>query len=323
MAEETLLTSANSGDIGALMLKSALRELEQFFRDPEVVEIMLNPDRHLWIEKLGQQCQDTGIVINEEDSTRFIKLVASYCKTIITDERPIISAELPYLKSRFEALMPPIVDSPVFSIRQPATKIFRLDDYVRDKIMTPLQTEIIRKAVADKQNIIFVGGTGTGKTTATNAVLDVIADTGDRIVILQDTKELKCSAPNVVFLRTSDFVDMNRLLKSTMRLRPDRIVVGEVRDAAALTLLKAWNTGHPGGISTIHANSAYGGLLRLEQLIQEAVPTPQEALIGDAVDLIIYLERCYNSEQKKYGRIVKEMAYVNGFSDGKYNIEYI
>lgn len=183
--------------------------------------------------------------------------------------------------------------------------------------MSPRQVEIIKQGVRDKKNILFVGGTGTGKTTATNAVLDEIAKTGDRLVILEDTKELQCSAPNVVFLRTQDNIDMTRLLKSTMRLRPDRIVVGEVRDGAALALLKAWNTGHPGGISTIHADNAYAGLLRLESLIQEAIPSPQPQLIAEAVDIVIYIERAH------FSRRVKEMAFVTGYKDGVYQLEYI
>ena len=308
---------AEATDLGAKMLKSSLGLIRPFFDDPEVVEIMLNPDRHLWVERIGQPCKDTGILISEEESTRVIKLVATYCHTVVTENNPILSAELPNFGSRFEAVLPPVTTAPVFSIRQPAKKLFDLQDYINKGIMTPHQVEIIRQAVKERKNILFVGGTGTGKTTATNAVLDEIANTGDRILILEDTRELQCSAPIVVFLRTQDNIDMTRLLKSTMRLRPDRIVVGEVRDGAALALLKAWNTGHPGGISTIHADNAYAGLLRLESLIQEAIPSPQPQLIAEAVDIVIYIERVH------FSRKVKEMAFVNGYKDGAYQLEYI
>ena len=308
---------AEATDLGTKMLKSSLGLIRPFFDDPEVVEIMLNPDRHLWVERIGQPCKDTGILISEEESTRVIKLVATYCHTVVTENNPILSAELPNFGSRFEAVLPPVTTAPVFSIRQPAKKLFDLQDYINKGIMTPHQVEIIRQAVKERKNILFVGGTGTGKTTATNAVLDEIANTGDRILILEDTRELQCSAPNVVFLRTQDNIDMTRLLKSTMRLRPDRIVVGEVRDGAALALLKAWNTGHPGGISTIHADNAYAGLLRLESLIQEAIPSPQPQLIAEAVDIVIYIERVH------FSRKVKEMAFVNGYKDGAYQLEYI
>lgn len=311
------IQQAEENDLGAKMLKSSLGLIRPFFDDPEVVEIMLNPDRHLWVERTGQPCKDTGIIISPEESSRVIKLVATYCHTVVTENNPILSAELPNFGSRFEAVLPPVTTAPVFSIRQPARKLFDLQDYMDKGIMTSQQVEIIKQAVKDRKNILFVGGTGTGKTTATNAVLDEIARTGDRILILEDTRELQCRAPNVVFLRTQDNIDMTRLLKSTMRLRPDRIVVGEVRDGAALALLKAWNTGHPGGISTIHADNAYAGLLRLESLIQEAIPSPQPQLIAEAVDIVIYIERVH------FSRKVREMAFVKGYKDGLYQLEYI
>jgi P-type conjugative transfer ATPase TrbB len=299
----------------AQMLKTALGEIEQFLHDKKVIEIMLNPDGFLWIEKLGEGRISTGIKIRPENAERFICMVASATNTTCTYENPILSTELPGYGSRFEALLPPVVSSPTFAIRQPAVMVFTLRDYVEKDIMTAKQYERIVWGIEHKENILIVGGTGSGKTTLTNAALDVIAEHNDRIVIIQDTLELQCTADDTVFLRSQDHVSITRLLKSTMRLRPDRIVVGEVRDGAALALLKAWNTGHPGGLATIHANSAYEGLIRLEQLIQEVNVTPQQRLIGQAVNLLVYIERF------GHGRKIQEVCAVKGF-DKKEN-DYI
>lgn len=289
------------------MLKTALGEIEPFLHDKKIIEIMLNPDGCLWIEKLGEGRSNTGIIIRPENAERFICMVASATNTTCTYENPILSTELPGYGSRFEALLPPVVAAPTFAIRQPAVMVFTLQDYVEKGIMTGKQYERMIWGIENKENILIVGGTGSGKTTLTNAALDVIGKRNDRIVIIQDTLELQCTAQDTVFLRSQDHVTITQLLKSTMRLRPDRIIVGEVRDGGALALLKAWNTGHPGGLATIHANSAYEGLIRLEQLIQEVNVTPQQRLIGQAVNLLVYIERF------GHGRKVQEISVVKGF----------
>lgn len=297
------------------MLKTALGEVEPFLLDKSVIEIMLNPDGCLWIEKLGEGRICTNVKIKPDDAKRFICMVASATNTNCTYENPILSTELPGYGSRFEALLPPVVLAPTFAIRQPAVKVFTLKDYVEKGIMTIKQYERIVWGIEHKENILIIGGTGSGKTTLTNAALDVVAQYNDRIVIIQDTLELQCTAQDTVFLRSRDHVTITRLLKSTMRLRPDRIIVGEVRDGAALALLKAWNTGHPGGLATIHANSALEGLIRLEQLIQEVNVTPQQRLIGQAVNLLVYIERF------GHDRRIQQVAGVKGFD--KTTNEYI
>ena len=144
----------------------------------------------------------------------------------------------------------------------------------------------------ERKNILVVGGTSSGKTTLVNALLAEIADLDERVVILEDTRELKCAAADCVALRTKPGVaTLADLVRSTLRLRPDRIIVGEVRGPEALDMLKAWNTGHPGGITTVHANSAPAGLYRLEQLVQEAVVTVPRDLIVQAIDIVVFLER--------------------------------
>ena len=219
--------------------------------DPDVVEVMLNPDGNLFIERVGQGIAAAGQMASHDAET-VIGKVAHALKTEVDQDHPIISGELPLGGHRFEGILPPAAPAPMFTIRKRASMLIRLDQYVADGIMTPEQVDVIRNSIVDRLNIVVSGGTGTGKTTLTNAILAELVETTPehRLVILEDTAEIQCAAENHVILHTTDTVDMSRLLKSTMRLRPDRIIVGEVRDGAALTLLKAWNTGHPGGIST-------------------------------------------------------------------------
>lgn len=281
--------------------------------DHDVVEIMLNPDGNLFIERVGQGIAAAGRMASHDAET-VIGKVAHALKTEVDQDRPIISGELPIGGHRFEGLLPPAAPAPMFTIRKRASMLIRLDRYVTDGIMTPEQVDVIRDSIMNRLNIVVSGGTGTGKTTLTNAILAELVETTPehRLVILEDTAEIQCAAENHVILHTTDTVDMSRLLKSTMRLRPDRIIVGEVRDGAALTLLKAWNTGHPGGIATVHSNSAGAALTRLEQLVAEASSQPMPEVIGEAVDLIVSIERAPG------GRTVREILKVEGFRDGRY-----
>jgi type IV secretion system protein TrbB len=281
----------------------------------DVVEIMLNQDGRLFIERVGAGMEHAG-AMSAHDAEIVIGKVAHALGTEITPDRPIISGELPLDGHRFEGLLPPVVSKPVFTIRKKASLLIGLDAYVADGIMSQMQAAIIRDAVAGRKNIIVSGGTGTGKTTLTNAIIAemVVATPAHRLVILEDTAEIQCAAENAVLLHTSDNVDMQRLLKSTMRLRPDRIIVGEVRDGAALTLLKAWNTGHPGGIATVHSDSAMTALIRLEQLIAEVSQQPMPQVIAEAVDLIVSIERAPK------GRVIRDILTVEGFRDGQYRV---
>lgn len=284
--------------------------------DPSVVEIMLNPDGRLFVERLGQGIDSMG-QLQPGAAEIIIGSVAHALQTEADEDQPIISGELPIGGHRFEGLLPPVVRAPSFTIRKRASRLIPLDDYVRSAIMTSEQSHLIRKAIEARLNIVISGGTGSGKTTLANAVIaEMVRNSPEhRLVILEDTAEIQCAAENAVSLHTTDTVDMARLLKSTMRLRPDRIIVGEVRDGAALTLLKAWNTGHPGGITTIHANNALSALRRLEQLTAEASQQPMHEVIGEAVDLVVSIERA------PQGRRVREVIHVEAFRDGNYQIE--
>ncbi|CAM5530602.1 TadA family conjugal transfer-associated ATPase [Mycolicibacterium aubagnense] len=273
------------------MLRTALGPaIARFLEDPAIVEVMLNPDGRLWIDRLSEGLADTGERLSAADGERIVRLVAHHVGAEVHPGSPRVSAELPDTGERFEGLLPPIVSSPAFAIRKPAVAVFTLDDYVAAGIMTGPQAEALRDAVASRQNILVAGGTSTGKTTLTNALLAEVAKTDDRVVLIEDTRELQCAAPNLVALRTKDgVVSLSDLVRSSLRLRPDRIPIGEVRGAEALDLLKAWGTGHPGGIGTIHAGTAIGAVRRLEQLIQEAVVTVPRALIAETIDIVAVL----------------------------------
>ena len=273
------------------MLRSALgTAIAGYLEDEAIIEVMLNPDGRLWIDRLSNGLIDTGETLSAADGERIVRLVAHHVGAEVHAGSPRVSAELPGTGERFEGLLPPVVAAPAFAIRKPAVAVFTLDDYVAKEIMTSEQAEILKSAVAARKNILVAGGTSTGKTTLTNALLAEVAKTADRVVLIEDTRELQCTAPNLVALRTNDGVaTLSDLVRSSLRLRPDRIPVGEVRGAEALDLLKAWGTGHPGGIGTIHAGTALGALRRLEQLIQEAVITVPRALIAETINVIAVL----------------------------------
>ena len=293
---------------GARMLRTALGPaIATWLEDPAVVEVMLNPDGHLWVDRLTEGLADTGERLSAADGERIVRLVAHHVGAEVHPASPRVSAELPETGERFEGLIPPVVAAPAFAIRKPAVAVFTLDDYVTTAIMTRRQAEFLRYAVAQRRNVLVAGGTSTGKTTLVNALLAEVAETSDRVVLIEDTRELQCRAPNLVALRTKDGVaSLSDLVRSSLRLRPDRIPIGEVRGAEALDLLKAWGTGHPGGIGTIHAGSALGALRRLEQLVQEAVVTVPRALIAETINVIAVLAG------RGCERRLTELAHVEG-----------
>ena len=295
---------------GARMLRTALGSaIADWLDDPVVIEVMLNPDGRLWIDRLGEGIYDTGVLMAAADGERIIRLVAHHVGAEVHSTAPRVSAELPEGGERFEGLLPPVVAAPIFAIRKPAVAVFTLGDYVAAGIMTASEAELLARAVADRMNILIAGGTSTGKTTLTNALLAEVAKTQDRVVLIEDTRELQCAAPNLVALRTKDGVaSLSDLVRSALRLRPDRIPIGEVRGAEALDLLKAWGTGHPGGVGTIHAGTALGTLRRLEQLIQETVVTVPRALIAETINVIAVLVR------DGTGRRLSELVRVDGLT---------
>ena len=280
--------------------------------DEAIIEIMLNPDGTLWVERYGQDHVCVG-AINPAQGRLILSLTASGLDITVNERNPIVEGEFPLDGSRFEGTYPPIVGpGPSFSLRKKASRVFTLTEYMDAGSIAAQVIEIIHDAVLRRLNIVVVGGTSSGKTTFVNAVIHAISELTPthRLLILEDTAELQSLSPNAVFFRTSVLacVDMRTLAKVSMRYAPKRILVGEVRDAAALELLKLWNTGHPGGVSTFHADSAEEALPRLEELIEEAGLGPKQKLIGRAVDLVIYMEKTPDN-QRRVSNIVKVNRY--------------
>ncbi len=294
------------------MLAISMGEIiHQLMIDPTIIEIMLNPDGKLWAESITTGHYFTGFLIDPITALSVIQLVASDKATVCDEQHPRLSAELPGAGSRFQAQLPPIVSRPAFSIRKPALLVFTLSDYVAQGVLSARQKSLICDAVLARKNILIAGGTGSGKTTLANAVLAEVAATNDRVITLEDTLELQCTAADCYSMRTvENVVTLRDLVKDCLRLRPDRIVVGEVRDGVALDLLKAWSTGHPGGIATVHANGAEAALQRLKALMSEVVSTPDLSLIGSAVDLVIYIEK--NSTHAR--RMIREIRAVDRYN---------
>lgn len=262
--------------------------------DPLVIEVMINPDGVLRLDRLGEGRTETQVRFDPAQVERIIRLVASHNRTEVHAGSPIVSAELPPhgdgAGERFEGVLPPVSLAPCFSIRKPATRLYTLMDYVTDGIMSAEIARQLSLAVVDRRNILVAGGTSSGKTTLANALLAEMAHRDERVILIEDTRELQSPAADTVALRTrAGTVTMADLVRSTLRLRPDRIIVGEVRGPEALDMLKAWNTGHPGGIATVHANSAASALYRIEQLVQEAVVTVPRRLIAEAIDMVVFI----------------------------------
>jgi len=285
--------------IGSSRRRSALaRALGAAIADalaaPDVVEALVNADGQVWLDRVGVGLMLTEHRISAHDRETAIRLLAHEAGETVGEDRPALATILPDSAARVQALLPPLVEAPVLAIRKRPAVIYTLADYVRDGVATPSQAAMLSEAVAAQRNIVVAGGTGSGKTTLLNALLAEPAFAASRVVILEDTAELQIASANAVQLltkRTNPPVTMRDLVQMTLRLRPDRIVVGEVRDGAALEVLKAWNTGHPGGLLTLHANSAADALARLEDLCMEAVAAPPKRLIAAAVDLIVFIAR--------------------------------
>lgn len=274
-------------------------DIEHLLKDQDIIEIMLNPDGKLWAESYNKGKYFTGIIFDAKQAANIIKLIAAYHQEIADYEHPEVACELPESQSRFQGWLPPVVTSPSFTIRKRAVRIFTLSDYINMDSISREQAYKLCAAIKDRRNILVAGGTGSGKTTFVNALLNELKDCQDRVVVLEDLPELQINAADHVKLMTTSNISMRDLVKGVLRMRPDRIVIGEVRDGgAALELLKAWNTGHPGGICTVHANSAEATVSRLEDLVHEVVHVVPASLIKEAIDIIVFMQRDHTGKHK-------------------------
>lgn len=306
--------------ITVMTLINCMSELLPLLQDETIFEVYVNPDGKVWTDGFRGR-EWTGIILTPTQVKQIILNVAALTNQLVPDEKPVLDAEIPrnefFDKCRFEGNLPGIVLAPTLNIRKHPKKIFTLEDYVAQEILTSTQREIIVQAIHDKKNIIAAGGTKSGKTTLLNALLAEISKLNDRVILIEDTPELQCTAPDCVSMRTMRTFTMSDCLRSVLRMTPDRIVVGEVRGGEALALLDVWSTGHGGGCSTVHSNSARDTLLRLENMTARVSQNPQQSTIGQAVNMIIYLKYLGNR------RIVEEIIEVAGYDSAKksYNIQ--
>ena len=289
--------------------------------DPRVVEVMANPDGEIWTDRIGEGRKPANVRISSDDAGAILRLLADHAGIVVNENTPLVSATLPETGERFQGVFPPITQVPCFAIRKRPGVIFTLAKYVELGIMTAEIADMLRAALRDRLNILVIGGTGSGKTTLTNALLAEPAIVNDRVVIIEDTAELRCAARDSISMLTKvipPIVTMGDLARVTLRLRPDRIIVGEVRDGAILEMIKLWNTGHPGGIATLHANSPRDALYRIEDLVGEVTERIPQRQIGATINLIVEIRR---AAEVPAGRIVSGVARVRGFQDGKYLID--
>ncbi|NTV61767.1 MAG: P-type conjugative transfer ATPase TrbB [Chlorobiaceae bacterium] len=297
-------------------LMTALAPIMVYLDDSLVLEIMVNADGKVWIDKIREGVFFSHVVMVPDDVERIIRLLAAAMNTEVNEKTPSLSAKIPGWGARVQASVPPIVAAPVFSFRKPAKLVYPIQDYVDCNILTNEEAAFLKKSVRERKNILVGGGTGSGKTTFVNALLQEVAGTNDRVYIVEDNPELQCDAENKVeiFVQPPVYTHQKAIMDA-LRFRPDRIIVGEVRDGAAIDMLKAWNTGHPGGIATIHANSTASMLDRLCQLCEEVMPHASRYLIADAIDICVHLKR---DPEHPAGRSITGIMEVTGESEGQW-----
>ena len=313
--------------IDRLVRLSLPGELIALLEDDDVTEVSANPDGSVWIDTHSKgEGVDTGIVLSRQIRRAIVEKVASANDSSVSAAAPNVSGTLPGFGARFEGLVRPAVPAAAFSIRLPSARLVPMKSYLDNGSLTRSQMRRVTELIHDRKNIVVAGSTGSGKTTFSNTLLYWIGELNDRVITIEDIQELRSRSRNTVqlYVDRGGAFGYRQAVIASLRLRPDRIIVGELRDGlAALELLKAWNTGHGGGLSTIHSNSSSATLPRLESLLGEVVKTPPRELIAQAIDAVVYMEK-YEAPDGTTKRRVRDVALVRDELDavGTYVLDH-
>jgi P-type conjugative transfer ATPase TrbB len=262
----------------------------QALRDVAVTEIKVGEDGVVWLRKHVVGWEQTGDMLSEAQRTRALNSIASLLRKTINERSPNIEGALPLTGDRVAGSVWPS-SAPSFFIRRHAPRVFTLSDYVVTGIVTAAQAMLLAEHVHKGSNIVISGATDSGKTTMVNALLHLLNSSSEHLVIIEDTREIQCTAPNHSRFLTSEHVSMLDQIKASMRRAPDRLIIGETRDAAGFALLKSWSTGHRGGMTTVHANNAAGVFDRFAQFCEEAGVPAQWRLMQQTIDVVAHMEK--------------------------------
>ena len=305
-----------------------LGQLEPLLRDENISEIMVNGKDRVFTEKFGI-LQKTNITFpSEEDLINIINRIVGRIGRRIDEESPLVDARLPD-GSRVNAIIRPLsLQGPILTIRKFPKTTFTLDLLLKNKSITKKILNYLKKNIINKKNIVIVGGTGSGKTSTLNALVNSIPET-ERLITIEDSAEIQTSHPHRIALESRPpnienrgAITIRKLLRNALRMRPDRIIVGEIRGAECLDMLQAMNTGHQGSLSTIHANSELEGLIRIETMALMAnVELPFKAIrqqVIQAIDIIVYQQRLSTGQ-----RIISSISEISKENSNTYLLKKI
>lgn len=294
-----------------------LRPIEHLILDPDISEIMVNGGSQVFIERAGQLEAIPDVTLSETALNAAVRNIARRLGDDVSETKPILDSRLPDGSRVAAVIRPCSIDGITLTIRKFDARHFTIDDLTQTRTVTPELAALLKQQVEKRANILISGGTGTGKTTLLNILAQLVPD-DDRIVLIEDTAEIRISKPNLVRFEARreqngiPAITIRDLLRATLRHRPDRIIVGEIRGGEAFDLLQALNTGHSGTISTIHANSAAQALQRFTScVLQSGIELPYRAIkshIADSIQILVHIERSHGR------RFVAETLQIHGYA---------